>query len=178
MHRKYGFDWNDNHNKFEHLLERIENAFQWVYDKTINKIFDRWPNRKIQVRIDNYDTWSMDDTLSHIIYPMLKLLQENKHGTPTVDENDVPEELRTRKDPTEEIPLVHDKTENLEKQWGWVLGEMVWAFEQKSRVEGWETDYYKEGEWTPKNFEKVNAHQDRMSNGFRLFGKYYECLWD
>jgi len=24
----------------------------------------------------------------------------------------------------------------------------------------------------------ANAHQARMSNGFRLFGKYYENLWD
>ena len=32
--------------------------------------------RKIKVRIDPYDTWSMDDTLAHIILPMLKQLQQ------------------------------------------------------------------------------------------------------
>jgi hypothetical protein len=26
--------------------------------------------------------------------------------------------------------------------------------------------------------EGIKAHQERMSNGFRLFGTYYESLWD
>jgi len=26
--------------------------------------------------------------------------------------------------------------------------------------------------------EGANAHQERMTNGFKLFGKYYENLWD
>jgi hypothetical protein len=26
--------------------------------------------------------------------------------------------------------------------------------------------------------EGMQAYQDRISNGFRLFGKYYEALWD
>lgn len=178
MNWKYGkWEWEDNQNLFERLLEKLEDALQDVYNKTINKILENRSSQKIKVRIDDYDIWSMDDTLSHIIYPMLKLLQEGKHGTPAVDQADVPENLRTRKDPTEEIPLVHDKTENLEKQWAWVLGEMIWAFEQKSRVEGWETDYHKEGEWDSDHWAQINAHHERMDNGFRLFGKYYEALW-
>ena len=28
------------------------------------------------------------------------------------------------------------------------------------------------------DFVGMKRHQDRMSNGFRLFGKYYEGLWD
>jgi len=26
--------------------------------------------------------------------------------------------------------------------------------------------------------EGLKAHQDRKANGFRLFGKYYQALWD
>jgi len=182
MHRKYGFDWNDNHNKFEHLLERIEDTLQWVYNKTINKINDRWPNQKVRVRIDKYDTWSMDDTLALIILPMLKALKQRKHGVPTVDESDVPENLRTRKAPSKMIPLVHDKIVNLEEQWDWVFGEMIWAFEQKSRQDGWDVDFHIEGKDEDSepdmDWDGMKAHQDRMSNGFRLFGKYYEALWD
>lgn len=178
MNWKYGkWEWEDNQNLFERLLEKLEDALQNVYDKTINKILDNRSSQKIKVRIDDHDIWSMDDTLSHIIYPMLKLLQESKHGTPAVDQADVPKELRTRKRTTKGDPLVYDKTENLEKQWAWVLGEIVWAFEQKSRVDGWETDYHKEGDWDSEHWEKINAHHNRMDNGFRLFGKYYECLW-
>jgi len=51
-------------------------------------------DRVIDVHIDEFDTWSMDDTLSHIILPMLKQLKETKHGAPNVDKEDVPSELR------------------------------------------------------------------------------------
>ena len=46
------------------------------------------------VKIDRYDTWSMDHTLADIILPMLKQLRDTKHGSPMVDVEDVPEELR------------------------------------------------------------------------------------
>ena len=66
------------------------------------------------------------------------------------------------------------------------MDEMIWAFEQKVK-DNWEDDYYgphipnDEGgiggfEWI--DHDGLKAHQDRMSNGFRLFGKYYENLWD
>jgi hypothetical protein len=62
---------------------------------------------------------------------------------------------------------------------------MIWAFEQKTRYD-WEGDYYEFDEsvrgWPPKykrhDVEGLKTHQERMSNGFRLFGKYYEALWD
>jgi hypothetical protein len=28
------------------------------------------------------------------------------------------------------------------------------------------------------DYEGMKVVQQRISNGFRLFGKYYECLWD
>ena len=65
----------------------------------INKISDffykRADKKRISVRIDRYDTWNMDYTLSHIILPMLKQLNETKHGAPYVDDEDVPEHLRS-----------------------------------------------------------------------------------
>jgi hypothetical protein len=65
---------------------------------------------------------------------------------------------------------------------------MIWAFEQKCR-DHWEEDYYgpyirsEDGSMMDGHFEWTDnegreAHQKRMTNGFRLFGKYYENLWD
>ena len=46
----------------------------WIADTQLSN-FCNWVEskrkRKIQVRIDKYDTWSMDVTLSYIIIPML-----------------------------------------------------------------------------------------------------------
>ena len=54
------------------------------------------------VKIDYYDTWSMDHTLADIILPMLQQLKASKHGAPYVDDQDVPEELRSTSAPPRE----------------------------------------------------------------------------
>jgi hypothetical protein len=40
-------------------------------------------NRKIKVKIHDYDVWGMDETLALVILPMLKKLQETKSGAPS-----------------------------------------------------------------------------------------------
>lgn len=151
------------------------------------------------VKIDYWDIWSLDHTLADVILPSLRLLRERKHGSPMVDDEDVPVHLqseaykrakkRTKK--STGYPNVHsidNEDTTLHDRWDWVLGEMIWAFEQKaddtaedrffdhSNASGlpWEADY------VPSKFDKAgyDAWQARKTNGFRLFGKYYEALWD
>ena len=153
----------------------------------LDKFFGWNPKQKTSIRIDRYDTWSMDDTLAPIIMPMLKQLKETKHGAPRVDWEDVPEELRPPKEQISKMYTHGEEDDNYFKRWDWVMDEMIWAFEQKCR-DHWESDYYgdyiepEDGEvmgsfeWT--DMEGRNTHQARMTNGFKLFGKYYENLWD
>jgi hypothetical protein len=157
--------------------------------------------RDISIRIDRYDTWGMDSTLAHIILPMLKQLKEDKHGAPFTDDKDVPKELRSTSAPKKEHKW--DTDDNHFKRWDWVLDEMIWAFEQKTI--DWEQQFYS-GEhdilWIPSDqldekgeplthamekgpkdtfnidMDGMKKHQKRMKNGFALFGKYYEGLWD
>ena len=138
----------------------------WLY-----KWFGYSPKQKTRIKIHNYDTWSMDHTLANIVLPMLRQLKETKHGSPFVDDEDVPVALRSTNAPPKEND--YDTDGNHHKRWDWVLDEMIWAFEQKCR-DDWMEDYY----YNKWDQEGVKAHQDRMSNGFRLFGKYYENLWD
>ena len=184
MDKKYDYNWNDNNNIFEHFLDKLEYGLQSVYNATINKILDKRANQKIKVRIDNYDIWSMDDTLAHIVSPMLKLLQEKKHGSAYVDDADVPESLQHKEALEDQDHPDHDDL--IRKRWDYVIGEMVWSFEQKTRNH-WEGDYYEfepgatgffDLKYKKNDREGLKAHQARMSNGFRLFGKYYEALWD
>jgi len=144
--------------------------------------------REIEIQIDDYDTWSMDHTLAHIVLPMLVQLKATKHGSPWTDDEDVPEELRSTSAPPKEDEYDTDAFHH--DRWDWIMGEMIWAFEQKAR-DNWEGDYY-EYEDDPTNTEGLGlglklvwsddegrkAHQARMTNGFKLFGKYYENLWD
>ena len=144
------------------------------------RFFYRWlgrfaPKQKVSVKIDPWDTWSMDCTLAHIVLPKLKQFKEIKQSSHQVEPKDVPKALHQ----SDNDNVVHE-------QWDYIIDEMIWAFEQKCR-DDWESDYYKYEDDTSKPFvyklvwkdEKgKKAHQDRMSNGFRLFGKYYEGLWD
>ena len=197
----------------------LEKVFFWREIDYDEPVIERWSDRlnplcvaaqkfldfvhpKIEyVKIDHYDTWSMDHTLSHIVLPMLRQLKKDKHGSPLVDDEDVPEELRSTSAPAKENDW--DIDDNHFKRWEWVMDEMIQAFECKVN-DDWE-DQYRSGEhdmisvpcaWDadgkptlytfedgPNNtykcdYDALFAHHKRNANGFRLFGKYYEGLWD
>jgi len=163
---------------------------------------DKFKERKIKVRIDRWDTWSMDNTLAYIVLPMLKQLKENKHGAPSVDDEDVPEHLRSTaaRPLTAEEKNVYAPDEHHFARWDWVMDEMIHAFETRAgTLQDWE-DQFRSGS-SRFRFKKISedgtsemvrdeedtyeidwdgqkAYAARIQNGFRLFGKYYQGLWD
>ena len=183
---------NHKYDKWIHRLDPICMAIQEVLDFIHPRIE--------YVKIDLYDTWSMDHTLANIILPMLKQLRDSKHGAPNVDDEDVPRELWS-------IYAFPEKEYHVDgnhfKRWDWVLDEMIFAFEHKND-DSWQESFssgefdYKSVacEWDengkPKlfnivegpnhtykcDYEGMRAVEDRIQNGFRLFGKYYQNLWD
>jgi len=157
------------------------------------------------VKIDRWDTWSMDHTLGQIALPMLKQLKAAKHGAPFVDDEDVPDELKSTSAPPKENEW--DTDENHFKRWDWAMDEMIFAFECKND-DSWQ-DAFRSGEhditWVPVDrdgnevakgehkyyqmgkgpndtykcdYEGMKKVEERIQNGFRLFGKYYQALWD
>ena len=142
-------------------------------------------NRAEKIEIERFDTWSMDHTLALIIHPMLVQLKDTKHGAPNVDDEDVPENLRSVNAPAKEKS--YDTDEYWFDRWDWVLDEMIWAFNEKNRdtwkevfygpyTESEDDDSFGHFEWI--DHKGMEVHQARISIGFRLFGKYYEGLWD
>lgn len=163
MNAKYGwYDWNeDNLTLFEKFLEKLEDGLQFVYNSTINRFYFDESEQYVDVRIDPWDTWSMNYTLAHIIIPMLKQLKETKHGAPFVEQEDVPEHLRAPKDFDSASGDVDD---NFFKRWDYVLDEMIFAFESELEDE--------------IDFTVSDKKRKRMDEGRRLFAKYYQSLWD
>ena len=151
---------------------------EWLDDHTPIARISQWffSKRKVEVRIDSYDTWSMDHTLGLIIVPMLKQLKATKHGSPSVSDADVPEELRSPMGylATED----YDVDDNYHKRWDWVMDEMIWAFEQT--IDETSDDHFFERSVEPYVYDKDGhrAHMQRIDNGIMLFGKYYQGLWD
>lgn len=157
----------------------LENVFFWREIDFDEPIIEKWAKRlnplcvalekfldfvhpKINyVKIDKWDTWSMDHTLAMIVLPMLKQINATKHGAPLVDDEDVPEELKSTSAPPKEYDW--DIDDNHFKRWDWVMNEMIFAFEYKLQ--------------NSMNIDD-NEKAERAQNGFRLFGKYYQGLWD
>jgi hypothetical protein len=163
-----------------------EKDYLW-YDKLVFGFFDklsslvkpinRWSNsrkRKINIRIDNYDVWSADHTLALIIHPVLVKLKKQKHGSPLVDDSDVPDYLKSTASPPKENEW--DTDNNHHVRWEYVLDEMIWAFEQCTHEDNNDDQFYPNSDQVYE--EGMKSHYKRISNGHRLFAKYYQGLWD
>ena len=185
-------DPNHKYEKTTNVLTYVSRGIKWVLDLIHPRIN--------YVKIDYYDTWNMDSTLSDIILPMLKQLKENQHGAPFVEDEDVPKELRS----IYALPREPWDTDgNHFKRWEWVLDEMIFAFEHKLN-DDWQ-DEFRSGEvdwkhvpcqWDENgkatlfkmeegtnhtykcDYDAIAEVQKRIDNGLRLFGKYYQGLWD
>lgn len=196
MDKKYGYvDWPEEQTRFERNLEWLEDLIQSLYSP-INYFLDR-RERKVKVHVNRWDTWNMDETVAHIVFPMLRQLKETKHGAPWVDNEDVPEELHISEDWYEKYSRNGETDPHFFDRWEWVMDEMIFAFESKIDP-SWEEQFQsgnmdiiweesEDGSSVMKkgpnhtfdiDNEAMKQYQKRISNGFRLFGKYYESLWD
>ncbi len=191
---EYGFEsapeWVDNFGEW--LSETwIHTFLQWTYNKR---------KRNIKIHIDNYDTWNMEITLAYIIVPLLKQLRDETHGYPI--------EFATEDDDSGYQRLFEGEGFEFDEDagsdaWTETLNKMIWAFEQVIDFD-WE-DQYRTGkadfQWADSDYEDgtglkystmidgpnhtlevdlvgMRKHQERMQEGFDLFGKYYHGLWD
>ena len=137
----------------------------------------------ISVKIDEWDTFNMDVTLAHIIHPMLVQLRKSEtKGVPVLLEDILDAPIQYKTD---------------EECWDWILGEMIFAF--KSKLYDWEAEFTT-GKWDMQmsdidkpgkvemtegpehtyqvDKEGMQKYRDRVENGYRLFGKYYDHLWE
>lgn len=189
--------WEQSYERWRTKKLFIEDVPDEWYDKLVFKFFDKlrafvapinsWSNtrpRKIEVEYHDYDTWNLDQTLALIILPGLKQLRATNHGYGYVDPEDAPEKVSE------------------EERYLWILDQMIWAFEQildpsdftKGTWDMRQISVNKDGNPDPggKYFQLVEgsnhtfdidknaetAYNERISNGLRLFGKYYRSLWD
>ena len=154
--------------------------------------------RKNEVKLDRYDSWSADWTIAQIAAPLLVQLQETNHGAPFVDDEDVPEELRSTACAPKENEW--DTDENHFKRWDWVLEEMIYAMQEIANDKENEPEMYKHvgdiefgeidestglGEIKSLGVERIpemeepnRQYHERVQNGCRLFGIYFQNLWD
>lgn len=122
--------------------------------------WDDEPQERIVI-VEDWDSYSANYTLAYIILPVLQQLRDKKPGSPFVSDDDVPDELKT----TNALPKKEEwhVDSNWHKRWDYVLGEMIWAFENFISYD--------------HDTNPDDEDMKRQQRGFELFGKYYESLW-
>ena len=148
--------------------------------------------------MEKVDVYELYSSLAPIILNALLEFNETKFSAAAVDDDDVPENLKSTSAPPKENEW--DTDENWFARWDYVLNEMIFAFQ--SIVDGTESMYhddYWEGEtdvyfdpvgdgefselkagpnhsrvFLEEKYDKITA---RIQNGLMLFGKYYRNLW-
>ena len=181
---QYSFEISpEEYTPLDRAVIKASDVTQAVLNKTINRAFEK-KQQKVRVHVDDWDIWSADVTIAHVALPLVEKLRDESHGFFEVDNEDVPEELRAT-----ELQIVHKEIDgtiddNGVARWTYVLNEMIFAFEHIIDND-WEDEYYNV-EWIDKKvFPKVEcldreglvATHDRITNGCRLFGKYFRALW-
>lgn len=164
--------------------------------------------RRIDVNIEKFDTWSLDHSLAYIILPALLQLKATKHGIPHEFVADVGGADYDNQDSFDFYKETHNESFDIAcKRWDDVLNKMIWSFQQIV-FDNWESQYHHgtpKFDWVPSTpytdpvtgktentFQMVDKnpdehwmdtngmrlHEERIQEGLELFGKYYRHLWD
>lgn len=171
--------------------------------------YNRGPSeRKIEIQIDPWDTYSLDYTVALIVLPMLLQLKGTKQG--------VPNELTTRvggdMDNNFCFDFINEDDDEVFNKlcanWDDILDKMIWSFQQLVD-DSYDSKYHHgnvDVEWKLSPFKYPNPitgvmeetyemvdknptshwydqvghmlHEQRIQEGLELFGKYYRSLWD
>lgn len=117
--------------------------------------------KDVKIKIDPWDTWSVDHTLALILVPLLTEYKNNLHGAPMLTREGVSEEFISEvedEDWTKDDPHCNI---NIFRTWENILDEMIWTFEQIAEDDRWDIE-----------------DPARLRRGCELFGKHFLELWD
>ena len=120
-------------------------------------------NRAFNIHIDDFDAWSLDNTLSHIIHPALIRLKEIKHGYPELWEDGMVTHHNYDRQLHFDFIDEEVETKYLINKWNDILDKMIYAF---GRIKEDNCLDISKDEW------------EKIQEGLDLFAEHYTSLWD
>ena len=146
----------------------------------IGKYPKKGNNRKVDIQIDNFDTWSFDHTLAHIIYPALLQLKATKHGIPSEIVNDVGGEDYVAQDSFDFYKETHNEAwEIASKRWDVILDKMIWSFGELIKDDYSEKYHHGKSEWDFVESDKLypNPISGKMEKTYQMVDKDPDAHW-
>jgi hypothetical protein len=154
--------------------------------------------RRVDIKIDNFDTWNLDHTMAMILYPALIQLKEVKHGVPSEFAEVGGEDWISQQSFDFYTETNAECFDLGVARWNETLDKMIWSFQQLCLDDysdkyhhgtmkmGWkEVDSNGLSEMVDENpsehwYDYVGnqLHEERIQEGLELFGKHYRSLWD
>jgi hypothetical protein len=137
-------------------------------------------NRRIDIQIDPFDTWSFDHTIASIILPALIQLKNTKHGVPSgftdrvggdFDNNLVFDFIK------EDDPEVFDQ---LCDSWDEVLDKMIWSFLQLSIEDDYDNKYHHgkiETDWVESDYTYTDPITGKIEKTYQMVDKNPDGHW-
>ncbi len=147
----------------------VFNAHRWAY----------WGWQKLTRGFSDRELWSLDYTCTEFILPRLKAFRHGElNGTPMLDGYDQKQNEADFKKMTQE--------------WEEILDQMILAFEYHHKdgddidfgpsdyeiMDGVKLNIQADEEQYKKGREEEQRREQIMADGFALFAKYYQSLWD
>ena len=137
-------------------------------------------NRKVDIKIENYDTWNMDHSLSMIILPMLIQLKNTKHGVPSDIINDVGGADYDQQDSFDFYKETHnDAFDEACKKWDEILDKMIWSFQQLA-LDDYDNKYHHgnlEYDWVKSDKTYPNPITGKIEATYQMVDKNPNEHW-
>ena len=207
-HKKPAWDVDDrDHSLLDKIVIKLLDGWQTVLYYTVNQIQSR-RQQKVRVHVDDWDVYEAKTTFAHIILPVLERLRDEKQGAPFVDDEDVPETLRPTLKQKKALEATGEVDDKHFERWDYILDSMIWSFKQIAEDKPGEEKFFTgemDIVWTPVDakgnevseedreyyrmdrgendthevdWEGLQAYEDRIDYGLRMFGKYFRGLWN
>ncbi len=146
----------------------------------ISKYPSKGNRRKLKVKIENFDTWSFDHTLAHIIYPALLQLKASKHGVPSSIVDDVGGEDWSEQDSFDFYKESHNDAFNIAcERWNEILDKMIWSFQQ-IMLDNYDEKYHHgsaEYDWVETDKMYPNPMTGKMEKTYQMVDKNPDEHW-
>lgn len=127
--------------------------------------------RRINIEIDEFDTWGLDHTLALVILPALIQLKNTKQGVPSEFIEDIAASYHSQK----VFDFIHDDENEVFQmgcdKWDETMDKMIWSFQQLAIDENYDSKYHHgnmKTEWVPTGDKMLNPVNGKMEDTFEM----------